>query len=202
MALAIEEGVELAARYEWQALLAEATFTTLAAESQGALATIAPGCKYIVNDTIWNRDLRRPVFGPLSAQRYQQLKAMVMAGPWYQFKIIRGNINFIPNPAAGQDCYFNYISKNWVLAADNTTTKAAFTADDDTSLLDEDLMVLGLIWRWKAAKGFNYAEDFQKYERMVMDAMGRDGSKDTLNMGDVRYDIYPGVLVPAGSWGQ
>lgn len=202
VALLNTEGIELAARYQWQALTLQASFTTVASESQGVLATIAPGLKYILNDTIWNRTLRRPVFGPLSPQRWQQLEAMVMQGPWNQFRIRGGNLLFIPLPAAGQSCYFEYISKNWVLAIDGVTTRSAWLADTDSSLLDEDIMTQGLIWRWKAAKGFNYAEDYAMYERRVTNAMGRDGGKDTLNMGDIRYDIYPGIMVPSGSWGQ
>ena len=200
MALACEEGQELGERGQWQALLKEAVFTTVNTAIQGSLDTICPGMKYIINETIWNRDLRRPVFGPLSAQRMQQMKAMVMQGPWNQYKVVAGNIEFIPAPAAGQTCAFYYITRNWAVAADGTT-KSSYTLDDDVSLLDEDIMVLGLIWRWKAAKGFNYSQDFDKYERRVMDYLARDGSKPVLSMTANQYDIYPGVFVPAGSWG-
>jgi hypothetical protein len=200
LALLNEEGAELGARWEWQSLLSETTFTTLATESQGAISTIAPNMKYILNDTIWNRTLRRPLFGPMTPQRWQQLKAMSMQGPWNQWRIRGGNLLMTPVPAAGQTCYFEYVSKAWALSV-ALADKVAFTADDDTSKLDEDIMALGLIWRFKAAKGFSYAEDFNKYERRVVDAMAQDGTKDTLNMGDSRYDIYPGITIPSGSWG-
>lgn len=80
LALANREGANLATRYNWQALTKEAAFTTLATEIQGAVTTIAPGFKFVLNDTIWNRSLRRPVYGPLSPQRWQQLKAWVNPG--------------------------------------------------------------------------------------------------------------------------
>lgn len=199
VALLNTEGKELAERTNWQALTLQASFTTVASEIQGSVASIAPGLKFIINDTIWNRTLRRPVFGPMSPQRWQQLEAMVMQGPWNQFRIRGGNILFIPQPAAGQSCYFEYVSKNWVsLAAGGTAS--AWANDADVALLDEDIMTQGLIWRWKAAKGFSYAEDYAMYERRVTNAMGRDGSKDTLNMGDIKYDIYPGIMIPSGNW--
>jgi len=81
LALCNEEGQELAARHEWTGLQTEATFTTLAVENQGAMETIAPGLGYIINDTIWNRSLRRPVYGPKSAQGWQQNKAFAINGP-------------------------------------------------------------------------------------------------------------------------
>lgn len=194
------EGKELAQRGDgWQALMQETTFTTVASESQGSLASIAPGFKYVLNDTMWNRTLRRPVFGPMSGQRWEQLKAMVMQGPWNQYQIRGGNILFIPVPSAGQTVAFQYQSKNWV-TLNAGGTGSAWANDADTALLDEDIIALGLIWRWKRAKGFDYAEDFATYERNVTNALARDGVKDVLNMGDTVYDIYPGILVPSGSW--
>lgn len=198
LALANEEGQELSERYEWQALRAEATFVTVAAELQGNLSAIAPGLKSITNDTIWDRDTRRPIFGPLAPQRWQQLKALAFVGPWYQFRIFNNEIRFIPAPAAGDSCFFEYTTKNWVATSGNSAS--SWTADTDTALLDEDILCMGLIWRWKAAKGMVYTQDFDKYERRILDAMAADASKDILNLGDERYDIFPGVIVPSGSW--
>lgn len=200
LALLNEEGESLAQRTNWQALVAETSFTTVATEIQGTLSTIAPGLKFIINDTIWNRDLRRPVYGPLAAQRWQQLKAMAMQGPFNQFRIRGDDILFIPVPSAGQTCYFEYVSSNWLTDSTGATGRSAFAADSDVPLLDEQLLILGTMWRWKAAKGFDMTVDYQKYDKRVMDAIARDGSKDWLNLADNRFDILPAILVPSGSW--
>ena len=200
LALLNEEGETLAQRTAWQALVNEASFTTVATEVQGSLSTIAPGLKFIVNDTIWNRDLRRPVYGPLAAQRWQQLKAMAMQGPFNQFRVRGDEILFIPAPSAGQSCYFEYVTDNWLTDAGGSTGRSEFAADDDVSLLDEKLVILGTIWRWKAMKGFDFTTDLEKYEERVMNAISRDGSKDWLNLADNRFDILPAILVPSGSW--
>jgi hypothetical protein len=50
-------------------------------------------------------------------------------------------------------------------------------------LLDEEIMAEGIIWRWQEFKGLAYAEQYAKYERLVNDAMGRDGGKPRLNLG-------------------
>lgn len=200
LALLNEEGEDLAQRTAWQSLTHEASFTTVATEIQGAVSTIAPGLKYIINDTIWNRDLRRPVYGPLAAQRWQQLKAMAMQGPFNQFRVRGDDILFIPTPSAGQSCYFEYVSKYWLTDTSGTTSRSAFASDDDVSVLDESLLILGTIWRWKAMKGFDFTIDQEKYEERVMNAIARDGSKDWLNLADNRFDILPAILVPSGSW--
>lgn len=198
--IANEEGQELA-RYPWQSLTLEATFTTVASESQGVITAIAPGYKSIINNTIWNRSLLRPVFGPMSPSEWQQLKAQTMSGPFNQFRIVGNLIKFTPVPTAGESCYFEYLTKNWVTSGDGLTSRSAWGADDDISLLDEDLMTSGIIWRWKQIKGLQYAEDFNKYERHKMDLQATNGGKPTLNLNGTSLDIYPGVIVPSGSWG-
>ena len=200
LSLVEEEGQEQATRYPWEALQTEATFTTLAAQVQGSLTTIAPGFDYIVNDTIWNRSLRRPVYGPKSQQDWQQSKAMQINGPFNAFRIIGDVINFYPVPVAGQNCAFEYITKNWI----NTSlgaTESVWTNDADTPKLSDELLILGSIWRWKAAKGLDYSEDFNKYERRIMDSMGRDAGKARLYMDGAQFEIQPVIAVPRGSWG-
>ena len=197
--IANEEGQEQSTRYPWQALQTEATFTTVAAQVQGALSTIAPGANYITNDTIWNRTLRRPVYGPKSQQDWQQSKAMNINGPFNSYRIISDVINFYPNPVAGQTCAFEYISQNWVTTT--SSTSSTWTADTDKPKISDQLMILGIIWRWKMVKGFDYSEDFAKYERRMNDAMGRDGGKTILSLnGGAKYDIQPVIMVPSGSW--
>ena len=198
VALCEEEGQELADRYAWEGLQVEATFTTVAAQVQTTLAAVTTGFNYIVNDTIWNRTLRRPVYGPNSQQDWQQKKAMQLNGPFNSFRIITDAINFYPNPAVGQSCFFEYISRNWVNTG--STTSAIWVTDADTPKLIDQLLVLGLIWRWKAAKGLDYSEDYAKYERRVADAMGRDAGKPKLSMDGVAYDILPVIPIPTGSW--
>ena len=198
--LCSEEGQELADRAQWQALQSEAVFTTVASEIQGAMPTLASGFKYMVNDTIWNRNLRRPVYGARSEQEWQQQKAIQLNGPFNSFRIFQGNLLFYPVPAVGQICAFEYASSDWITTSVGSTA-SSWTNDLDTPKLDGQLIILGTIWRWKAAKGLDYAEDFAKYEKKVNDAIGRDGSKPMLNMTGAQYEIMPIVLVPRGSWG-
>ena len=191
LALANEEGQALAEATNWQVLRNEATFVTVAAQSQGSLSTIAPGCKFIVNDTIWNRSLRFPVFGPLSPQQWQQQAAMFYQGPWNQFRIFNDTINFIPTPPAGQNCAFEYVTKNWT-----TSNAETFQSDTDAPLLDEKVMVLGTIWRFKAAKGLDYQGDLTKYQRQVQNLISRETPKPILDLGG---DIFDGVGIPVGN---
>lgn len=204
-ALANEEGEDLAARRIWTALIKEKTFTLLATESQGALIgtilSTADGFDFILNDTIWNRTTRYPGVGPVTATGWQALKAVPVAGFWLQYRIRGGELLMNPTPTAGNTAAFEYKTENWVSNLAGDTFRAKFTMDDDYPLLDSKLIKAGLLWRWKASKGLEYAEDFAKYENLVADAMHRDGTAKSVSLdGSDKYSIKPVVMVPAGNW--
>lgn len=201
MSLLEEEGNDLASRGDWQYLIREATHTSIANEDQGAITTIASnGFRHIKNDTIWNRSQSVPIYGGLSPQDWQAIKGTGVTGPRYQFRI-RGN-KLLVNPAAtaGETWAFEYVSKNWIIGASGTTYKQYFTLDTDELLLPEELLIVGLRWRWKKEKGLEYAEDFRTYETQVRDALSRDGAKRTLSMGSDSNGAQPKVFIPAGNF--
>lgn len=200
LAILEEEGDDLSKRGDWQELTFEATHTTLATEDQGAIDTIASnGFNYIKNGTIWDRDLRLPVY-VIDGKNWQSAKAMTLTGPRYQARIRGGRMISNPVPVAGHTWAFEYVSNNWILAADGVTYKQYFTLDTDTILLPESIVLMGLRWRWKKEKGLEYAEDFRTYENQVTDALSRNGMKQVLNMGHENMVNSPGVVVPLGSW--
>ncbi len=207
VALANEEGRELADRYPWTALIKEATFTSLAAEDQGALVpTIVAttlGFKYVFNDTLWNRTARYPVAGPTAGPRWQAETSFGITGPYSRYRIRGGHLYLHPAPDAGLTIAFEYMSENWVLNAAGDTTRDGFTMDDDYPVLDSNIITQGLVWRFKQAKGLEYSQDFQKYEGMVADAMARDGTKPIVNMnGPSSTNFQPWVTIPLTDWNQ
>lgn len=200
MALLEEEGNDLAKRGDWNELTFEATHTTVATESQGAITSIATnGFRNIKNRTIWDRTLKQPL-PVLSDVEWQAQKGFASTGPNYQIRIRGGLLIANPVPTAGNTWAFEYVSKNWILGADGTTYKQYFTLDTDTLLLPEELLTLGLRWRWKKEKGFDYAEDFRTYENQVNQALGSNGLKKPLDMGFCYEGIRPGVGIQQGSW--
>lgn len=201
-ALLEEIGNDLALRGDWTALDFETTHTTLAQEDQGAIATIAPtGYRNIKNLTIWDRTARLPVLGPVDAPTWQALKAIVVTGPRYQFRIRGGRLLVNPSPPAGSTWAFEYQSADWILDAAGATYKKYFTLDTDTMLLPETLLMMGLRAWWKKEKGMEYAEDFRMYEAQLKQQLGQDGGKPILYMdGGTARNALPGIFVPSGSW--
>jgi hypothetical protein len=180
--LANNEGKQLATRYRWQVLKNESTFSSVATESQGAMTTLAgTDFGWIANDTVWNRTSNRRMY-PVDDVQWQQMKSSGITGPLEYFRIRGGNFIVIPTMTASQTVAFEWVSKNWCQSSGGTA-QSAWAADTDTGKLDEDIMASGVLWRWKKAKGLDYAEDFQTYERLVADAAVRDGAKKHIYMG-------------------
>ena len=196
-----EEGTDLADRGPWQAITNEFTWTTLAQEDQGVIDNIATnGFKAIKNGTFFDRSDTLPIFGPLSDQEWQDRKARAVTGPRYYYRFRGNHLLVNPVPVAGHTWAAEYLSRNWILGSDGTTYKQYFTLDSDTILLPEELVLMGLRWRWKKEKGFAYEEDFRTYEMQVKSALGRDGGKPVLNMASDTHTHKPGIMVPEYSW--
>lgn len=94
----------------------------------------------------------------------------IVPGWWI---ILAGKMQFAPVPADGAQATFPYVSRNVGVSATSTPI-AAFTKDDDSFVLDERLLTLGLIWRWKAQKGLEYAEDLANFEKAFSESAARD----------------------------
>ena len=195
-----EEGNDLAKRGDWEGITFEQTHITLAAEDQGAIATIATnGFRYIKNETIWDRTDKLPI-ALMGSKLWQTMKAIASVGPRYRYRIRGGRLLVNPTPTAGHTWAFEYISKNWILGVDGVTYKQYFTLDTDTVLLPEDLILQGLRWRWKKEKGLEYAEDMRTYEAQVQTQLGRDGGKERLCMDSAEREPRPGIWVNDMSW--
>jgi hypothetical protein len=195
--LANQEGEELARRADWPVLTAEHSFTTSAAPVQaGAL----PGdFDRFVNGTWWNRTTNRRLVGPLSPQQWQAQQATAAGGPLSTAFRLRGaDLLITPVPPAGQTVAYEYVSRNWCRSALGAG-QSAWAADMDAGILDERLMALGIIWRWRKAKGLAYGEAFDAYEMEAEKAAARAGGAPVLSLsgaGPVRAGH-----VPDGSWG-
>lgn len=104
----------------------------------------------------------------------QRFMPSTVPGYWI---IYSGQMHLLPTPRENENPCFWYISKNLVRAADGTL-KSDFTADEDTFILDEQLLLLCLIWRWKQAEGLDYQEDMRNYEIRLSQLAAKDhGSK-------------------------
>lgn len=207
LALLEEEGADLSGRGDWQALTFEAVHTTTATESQGFIETIATAQKptrnakfrYIKHNTIWDRTENLPV-QVIDGPGWQAEKGFASTSPRYRARIRERKLYVTPTPPAGNTWAFEYVSWNWIINSAGTITYQYFNADTDEILFPEPIVLMGLRWRWKKEKGFDYAEDFVTYEKMIQNELGRQGIKRTLRADTMEKESIPGIVVSQGSW--
>lgn len=196
--IANQEGRALCRIHAWQNLTTERSFTTTATEQQTG-ETLPANFGWIIDETMYNRTTTEPVLGPLSPRVWQEQKALGTSLTWSQYRLRGNSIYFLPAPTAGQSIYYEYVSKYWCESSGGTDQEK-WTADTDVGLLDEYVMTLGVVWRWNKSKGLAYQEDFEEYEKQKQLAIGRDGTRKTLNIGGpVRFGVGRGNI-REGSW--
>lgn len=202
LALANLEGQDLRSRGQWAALRRVNNFTlSTAAVSQGAMnstVVTAGDYDYMIGDTFWNLDKRLPIVGPLSESQEEQIIAYAIYSPFQQWVIRGGTLYVYPQPSVADDATFAYMSTFYAKSAAGAL-KAGFTVDTDTCVLDESIMTLGLMWRWKRANGLDYAQEFDMYEKRLQDSLARDAAGKRLTMAGPSGPPY-GVVVPLGNW--
>ena len=105
---------------------------------------------------------------------------------------MRGNaILMAPTPTAGQTVAYEYITK--YIGTDSTavTPRTLFTADTDLPYLDDELVILGTVWRYNQAEGNDYAEAFREFEMRLNDLLKMDRGRRPIDMGGSSVDRIP-----------
>lgn len=196
LAIANMEGRALSRRYDWQLLVKETSFTTIAAGDQGAVDDIAPGFDRFISRTVFKRNQGRELFGSLDAHTWQFNKSWPLAGIYDRFRVRDGHLLIIPTPTAGDTIYFEYISKYWV-----NGDKEEFTADTDTPILSDELVRLGMIYRTRASLGLDYSREKDEYEKAVDQKVGTDVPRKIIKTDGITQYPYT-VGLPNGSMPQ
>lgn len=134
----------------------------------------------------WAKDLDEWLF----------IKDNLLVGSPGNVVLLNNTIQIFPPMPVSDTGRFFYISNYYALSAGGTP-QATFQADNDTFALDERLLRLGIIWRWRADKRLEYAEDLKNYEIAKMTAMGKDKGNQPVVVGRQRVSRGASVAYPA-----
>lgn len=198
-------GRALARGHPWQILTRRRSFTGIAATSQLGEPP-SDYHRFAPLQRIWSDNQRTWLIGPATPNEWDGIlirPQVAMPGYWC---MLQGTINITPAPAVTDSFTYSYISRNWIrpdgAAADFTGDIEKWTADTDSSLLDESLHELDLVWRWKSAKGLDYAEDMATFEREKEKAIARDRGPKEITTTDPYSDgppegWWPGTITEA-----
>jgi len=199
LALANEEGREISKGFDWQAITFQQEFTTVAAyEQPNAVPT---DWLRFISDSFFERTTRRQMWGPITPQAWQALQAYPQITQVFLSWRRRDNKFLIyPLPTAGDDCAYEYVSMNWVEAA-NGDLKPSFTADTDTAVLPENLFRMGMRWRFEKSKRLDYSEDFRTYQQQLAIEQAQDAAGGKINItGRSVFNSFGFPNLPLGNW--
>ena len=185
--LAQFEGDELMRKHKWREQKVAADFT-----GDGTTTTWALPEDFDRFTTEQRREssVLLGLDGPVSDDEFLDAQVRGWNPTIPYFRRFNGNIETVPAVADGQMIRFEYISSYWITDSGGTL-KARFTADSDLSLLPDRLVTLGLVWRWKRAKGLDYAEEFRTYQMEKLQQARVDGGTPRLRMSEGRDYMHP-----------
>lgn len=178
--------------YDWQRLIRTATIT-----GDGVLTAFPLPDDY--SRMVKDASLVGPNWRFYPAQQMQDFNHWLElmdypVATWEQrWMVFGGNLNIMPIMPLNTPLSYGYISTSIVGGPDLST----FTTDDDTFVLDDELLRLGIIWNWKKSKGYDFSAELAQYQqRMEMQRFRDVGSRQTLITGGRRgrYTI-PGAFV-------
>lgn len=151
-------GEELARRVDWGQLKASATLTgdgtALAHALPAGFSRIIPGAGVVTSYGTIVRPLTQGEWATLTA---------VQGEPRY-FLLDHDTLYFWPHLPNAATATVRYQSTLWCSSGAD-----AFTADDQTALIDEGLFLKALIVRWRRQKGMDYADQEAEYEAALQD---------------------------------
>lgn len=127
---------------------------------------------------------------------YQTTPVVGSPGCWI---FLSGDMQILPAIGEGDSAQFYYQTNEFIAG-----NKTEFTADLDTYLLSEELLTLGIIWRWRASKRLEYAEDLKNFEIAFGEEAGRDKGSRLLAIGRARMPSSTDLAYPVavGAPGQ
>jgi hypothetical protein len=182
LSLSIREGNFLSIQKDWSELVSEHTFVLATADQDYVLPD---DYRWIIPMTTFDRDDSRIVLNPLSSQDWQFLKAWTsISGLTRRARIRSGQMEFEATISAadnGKTIAFEYLSRYWAETSGGTA-KARFTLDTDVARIDEELMTLGVIWRFRRAKGLDFVDERNEYQSSLLKIKSADGGSRTLSM--------------------
>lgn len=111
----------------------------------------------------------------------------IAPGWWF---ILDDHFQFAPAPAANARAIVPYISRHNA-RAQNGAPKAEFTADTDTFALDEELLTLGLKWKWRESKHLDATGEQADFEKAFGQFSARDKGARVIRERSYRFDNVP-----------
>jgi hypothetical protein len=142
-------------------------------------------------DSLW-RDERRyeALDGPLSDNEFVAITSSNENPTLPVWRLYASSIEVYPALDDAEIVNFDYYSKFWICDSTGVTVYRKWSSDTDYALIPEDLITLGVVWRWKRAKGLAFEDDRASYMAQRMEVARKDGGNRILSASE----YFPHVI--------
>lgn len=181
LALLNREGKALVKLNPWPKLINLATITTVASTYDYAVPS---DFDRLIDQTVWDRTNHWEMIGPETPQmdRWRRERAVSATAPRKFYRYIGGYMRVFPTPTVSDETLvYEYVSKNWCQTSAGVS-KSEMTVDTDEPLIDDQLLTLGLKWRFLSAKGFDATVPKGEYDLYLASKIGSDSGGGPMSM--------------------
>ena len=151
----------------------------------------------IVPRTQWDKSKRWELLGPEDAQQWQWLlSGYISTGPRIRWRLLGKYFQIWPGMSYDEVLGFEYRSNAWAEDAAGTP-KTSLTADSDTCIYPDRLMVLSTKLKYFEAKGFDTTAMYRNYLQELETCIAQDTSAANLSFAPrpgtvlIGYDNLP-----------
>lgn len=151
----------------------------------------------IVPRTQWDKSKHWEMLGPEDAQQWEWLlSGFIATGPRVRWRLYGAYFQIWPGFSNAENLSFEYRSKGWAASAAGVT-KNSFTADTDTCIYPDRLMVLMTKLKYFEAKGFDTTAMYRNWMLELSTDIAQDTSYANLSFAPkpgnilIGYDNIP-----------
>ena len=164
---------------------------------------LPPDFETITDNTHWDKTKHWQMLGPEDAQQWQWLKSgYISTGPRIRWRILGGQFQIWPPYNTQEYLGFEYRSKGWARSAANAV-KNSFTADTDTTVFDDTVLVLATKLKYFQVKSFDTTALMQDYMRYLNVAKANDKGSATLSFAPYPSKVLIGYAnIPDTGYGS
>ena len=157
----------------------------------------------ITNRTQWDKTKHWEALGPEDAQQWQWLKSgYISTGPRIRWRILDNQFQVWPPMNTNEYLGWEYKSKGWARSATGEV-KNSFTADTDTTVLDDRTVVLLTKMKYWGIKGFDTTVVAQDYQRVLSIAKANDKGAPNLSFAPYPSKVLIGYAnIPDTGYGS
>ena len=159
--------------------------------------------RQLIPNTPWTKGRADKPDFPTSDEAWAYVEARnIQNSLRYSMRFEAGKIAVL-NPVVGETITYEYVTNNPITDITGATSKPRFTVDSDIWIIEDDLIEMDLVWRFKRLKGFKSwptdKADFENYERSLR---GTDKGAQSVSTVYGHEDLIRPIAPTADLWQQ